>query len=64
MTLAQGPVVETILKTAESYRADLIVMPTAGERGLLAAFRNSVSAKILEDARWPVLSVPAIEPEG
>ena len=37
-------------------------MPTAGKRGLLAAFRNSVSARILDDARWPVLSVPASDP--
>ncbi|MDE3177954.1 MAG: universal stress protein [Pseudomonadota bacterium] len=59
ITLTQGPVVETILSTAQAFRADLIVMPTAGKRGLLAGFRNSVSARILDDARWPVLSVPA-----
>jgi nucleotide-binding universal stress UspA family protein len=62
LTLAQGPVAEAILRTAASFGADLIVMPTAGKRGLLAAFRNSVSAQILEDARWPVLSVPPTEP--
>jgi nucleotide-binding universal stress UspA family protein len=62
LTLAQGPVAEAILRTAASFGADLIVMPTAGKRGLLAAFRNSVSAQILEDARWPVLSVPATWP--
>ena len=59
LTLAQGPVAETILQTAQNFRADIIVMSTAGKRGLLAAFRNSVSARILDDARWPVLSVPA-----
>jgi nucleotide-binding universal stress UspA family protein len=59
MILAQGPVAATILQTARSFRADLIVMPTAGRRGLLAAFRNSVSAEVLDDPRWPVLSVPA-----
>jgi nucleotide-binding universal stress UspA family protein len=62
LTLAHGPVAEAILRTAASFGADLIMMPTAGKRGLLAAFRNSVSAQILEDARWPVLSVPATEP--
>jgi nucleotide-binding universal stress UspA family protein len=62
LTLAQGPIAEAILRSAASFGADLIVMPTAGKRGLLAAFRNSVSAQILEDARWPVLSVPATEP--
>ncbi len=60
LQLASGPVAEAILGAATRFKADLIVMPTAGKRGLLAAFRNSVSAQILEDARWPVLSVPAI----
>ena len=59
LKLAQGPVAEAILQAAAEFRADLIVMPTAGKRGLLSAFRNSVSAAILDDARWPVLSVPA-----
>jgi nucleotide-binding universal stress UspA family protein len=59
LKLAQGPVAEAILKAAQDFRADLIIMPTAGKRGLLAAFRNSVSAQVLDDPRWPVLSVPA-----
>jgi nucleotide-binding universal stress UspA family protein len=58
--LAQGPVVDAILQTAQIFKADLIVMPTPGRRGLLSRFRNSVSAAILEDGRWPVLSVPAV----
>jgi len=61
LTLAQGPVAEAILKAAQDFRADLIIMPTAGKRGLLAAFRNSVSARVLDDPRWPVLSVPALD---
>lgn len=60
ITLAQGPVVETILNIAQSFKADLIVMPTPGRRSLLSRFRNSVSAAILDDGRWPVLSVPAL----
>ena len=60
ITLAKGPVVDAILQTAQAFRADLIVMPTPGRRGLLSRFRNSVSAAILEDGRWPVLSVPAV----
>ncbi len=59
LILARGPVGQTILQTAKDFRADLIVMPTPGKRGLLAAFRNSVSAEVLDDPRWPVLSVPA-----
>ena len=60
LILAEGPVVETILHTARSFDADLIVMPTPGRRGLLSRFRDSVSAAILDDGRWPVLSVPAL----
>ena len=58
MALSEGPVAEAILRTARQFQADLIVMPTAGKRGLLSAFRASVTAQILDDARWPVLSVP------
>ena len=59
LTVAQGPVAATILHCAERFRSDLIVMPTSGKRGLLSAFRHSVTAEILEDGRWPLLSVPA-----
>ena len=54
-----GPVVETILDIAQRVSADVIAMPTAGRSGLLDALRGSVTAKILDDSRWPVLSVPA-----
>ena len=54
----EGDVATTILDVAQRIRADLIAMPTAGRQGLLAALRGSVTAKILEDARWPVLSTP------
>jgi nucleotide-binding universal stress UspA family protein len=59
LILAQGPVAAAILKTAEDFRADAIIVPTTGKRGMLAAMRSSISAQILEDARWPVLSMPA-----
>jgi nucleotide-binding universal stress UspA family protein len=58
LTIAQGPVAETILATAKKLDVDVIVMPTAGRRGMFGAFRDSVSAQILDDARFPVLSVP------
>lgn len=60
MTFAQGPVVETILQVAQSYRSDLIIIPTAGKRGMLGVFRGSITSQILDDPRFPVLSVPAI----
>lgn len=54
----QGPVVETILKTAADLRADMIAMPTAGRHGLLAAVRGSTTARVLDDARRPLVAVP------
>lgn len=53
-----GPVADTILETARRISADLIAMPTAKRSGVIAALRGSVTAQILDDGRWPVLSVP------
>lgn len=59
LILRDGPVVETIIDQAERLSADLIAVPTGGHSGLLGALRGSVTAKILDESRWPVLSVPA-----
>ncbi len=56
----QGPVAETILETARRINADIIAMPTGKKSGVIAALRGSVTAEILDDGRWPVLSVPAV----
>jgi hypothetical protein len=58
MILREGPVVDTILRTAEELQADIIAMPTAGRHGLLDAVRGSTSARVVDDARWPLLAVP------
>jgi len=58
LTVTPGPVIETIYKTAQDWKADVLIMPRQAKRGLLGAMRSSVSAAILEDARFPVLSVP------
>jgi len=55
-----GPVVETILDAAERLKADVIVMPTAGEQGLFEMLRGSTTDKVVRRARCPVLAVPAI----
>lgn len=55
-----GPVVEAILDAAERLKADVIVMPTAGERGLLEMLRGSTTDHVVRRARCPVLAVPAI----
>ena len=54
----EGPVVDTILAVADELKADAIAMPTAGRHGLLDAARGSTTAKILDDASWPLLAVP------
>ena len=59
LRIRQGPAAETILNAAWRERADLIAMPAGGRHGLLDALRGSVSAHILDDARWPALSMPA-----
>ena len=56
--IRKGPVVETILEVAENLHAELIAMPTAGRHGLLDALRGSTTARILDDARWPLLAIP------
>ena len=57
-----GPVAQTILETARRESAEMIAMPTAKKSGVIAALRGSVTAEILDDGRWPVLSVPVGDP--
>ncbi len=58
MILRQGPVAESIFEICRRASIDLVVMPTAGHTGFLGALRGSVTSRVLEDGRWPVLSVP------
>jgi len=53
-----GDVVNTILKTAEEWNADLIAMPTAGPHGFLDAIGGSTTERVARHAPCPVLSVP------
>ena len=57
-----GAVIEEILDAATRVQADLIVMPTAGEQGLLEMLRGSTTEHVLRRARCPVLAVPATRP--
>jgi len=59
-----GNVEEEILKAAQDYDADLIVMATQGHRGFLDALRGSTTERIVRHATCPVLAVPvhAAEP--
>jgi nucleotide-binding universal stress UspA family protein len=57
----EGPVVDTILEVARNLKVNLIAMPTAGRHGLLDALRGSTTARVLDDARWPLLAIPVVE---
>ena len=51
-------VVEQIVGTAEEISADLIVMGTAGAKGILGALRGSVTEQVLRRAPCCLLAVP------
>lgn len=53
-----GDVVDTILATAASQDADLIVMATEGRDGFLDALRGSTTEQVLRQTRCPVLALP------
>ena len=54
----KGEIVETILEAASAYKADLIVMATAGHHGFLDALRGSTTERVLHGAQCPLLAVP------
>jgi nucleotide-binding universal stress UspA family protein len=55
----QGPLVDTIAEVAEEVRADLIVMATAGHKGILDALRGSTTEGVIRRGRRALLAVPA-----
>lgn len=65
--LAEGPTVDEILRVADAYDVDLIVVGSRGHGGVRAAL-GSVSRGLVAKARRPVLvvhstpAVPAAEP--
>ena len=54
-----GPVASEILAAADALDADLIVMPTDGRSGFVDALRESFTERVVDEARCPVLAVPA-----
>ncbi len=58
MTTRAGAVAPAILELANRWRASLIAMPTSPSSGLISALRSSVTSALLDDARFPVLSIP------
>ena len=55
--LQEGPEAETILKVAESCKADLIVMGTRGLGAVKGFLVGSVSRKVIHYAACPVMVV-------
>jgi nucleotide-binding universal stress UspA family protein len=62
--LRQGPLVETILSYAEEVGANLIAMPTRGDRGLFDELLGTTAEHVLHAAPAPVLIVPVQERRG
>ena len=60
--LRRGPVVDAIVKAARDCEADLIIMPTAGHRGILDAVRGSTTERVVRQAPCPVLAIPTRVP--
>ncbi len=55
----KGKPFEAILKTAEEWNADLIVLGTHGRTGLTHLLMGSVAEKVIRHSEKPVFIVPA-----
>lgn len=56
--MPEGNPKEDILKTAETWSADLIVTGTHGRTGLLHLLMGSVTESLLKNSKIPVMVVP------
>ena len=57
--MPEGHPVEAIIKTAEVWEADLIVMGTHGRTGLMHLLKGSTAESVLHRSKIPVMIVPA-----
>lgn len=57
--LADGPIVEAVIRAAEAVNADLIALASHGRSGLARAFYGSVAAGVLQRADRPLLLIRA-----
>ena len=55
--LRVGAVAETILETAETMQADIIIMSTHGRTGLLRLLLGSVAEKVVHQSKIPVMLI-------
>lgn len=56
--IEEGIPSETILKTADEWGADMIILGTHGRSGLAHLFMGSVAEKVIRNSRKPLLIVP------
>jgi nucleotide-binding universal stress UspA family protein len=56
-SLAIGDPAEKIMEYAESHDIDLIIMGTHGRRGMSWLLHGSVTEKVMENARTPIMTV-------
>jgi nucleotide-binding universal stress UspA family protein len=52
-----GKPVDVVMKTADDFDVDLIVMSTHGRTGIARLFLGSIAEAIVRESRWPVLTV-------
>jgi universal stress protein A len=57
IVLRSGDPASLIVAVAEELPADLIVMPTHGNRGLLGLIIGSVAERVVREAKRPVLTI-------
>jgi nucleotide-binding universal stress UspA family protein len=57
-----GDPVTNVIKTAEEFDVDLIIMATAGHKGFMDALLGSVTEKVIRHALCPVIAVPVQNP--
>jgi nucleotide-binding universal stress UspA family protein len=57
--VAEGPIVETIVRVAQDQSFDMVAMPTAGRVGFLDALRGSTTERVLRHASCPLLAIRA-----
>jgi nucleotide-binding universal stress UspA family protein len=57
--VAEGPIVETIVRMAHDKSVDMVAMPTAGHAGFLDALRGSTTEQVLRHAPCPLLAIRA-----
>lgn len=61
--LIRGNAGRTLLREAESWEANLIIMGSHGRGALYRKLMGSVSEAVMEGRRFPVLVVPAAGPD-